>query len=583
MNNDNQTSPTKKGALTILSNPWLASLLCVIVFFFLYLFVFRPGYQVDDDITMIQLVSGALGGVSVPFMVFSNIVLGFILNFLYRLPTNLNWEILIFFGIQFVSTWCLAYIIFSLPLKPIYKFFGIMVVLLSDSIFLLNITFTTTAAFAVISGFVSILAATYNGFHFPKRMLVFGSLLIVAGSLIRIESFLLVLLLIFPASILIHRFFSPKLLIVILVVTIFVVMLFYLFNILYVKSSSQWESFYTYNDVRSQLQDTPRVHLSNVKDTYTDVGWNFNDYRLFMSWFFPDQQLFSLSNLQYLVLHIPGTEKNVFSAAVSYFYPKPVFDDVDSFPYFFMIMAGLLALTIYPSLRKAILPLILLLLTFLVLIVYLIWTEKVPLRVWDSFLATISIFGLFILLWTQLNADQSQPQSQVRNVFAFIVPGLLCVATLFALNYAMTTTKLNVQRQAAYQNELSDIRTLQAQGKIQSNALIVAPAMGIPLVWSNPMFLDLPSAQYIEMGWLTFSPSYYNALHEFNVQSLPAGFYQNDNVYLMVKVNLRASVVEFIADHARVVVIPQLIYSPPNYDFDPTYNNVRLYKLILQK
>lgn len=171
----------------------------------------------------------------------------------------------------------------------------------------------------------------------------------------------------------------------------------------------------------------------------------------------------------------------------------------------------------------------------------------------------------------------------MRNVFAFIVPGLLCVATLFALNYAMTTTKLNVQRQAAYQNELSDIRTLQAQGKIQSNALIVAPAMGIPLVWSNPMFLDLPSAQYIEMGWLTFSPSYYNALHEFNVQSLPAGFYQNDNVYLMVKVNLRASVVEFIADHARVVVIPQLIYSPPNYDFDPTYNNVRLYKLILQK
>lgn len=385
MNHDNQTSPTKKGALTILSNPWLASLLCVIVFFFLYLFVFRPGYQVDDDITMIQLVSGALGGVSVPFMVFSNIVLGFILNFLYRLPTNLNWEILIFFGIQFVSTWCLAYIIFSLPLKPIYKFFGIMVVLLSDSIFLLNITFTTTAAFAVISGFVSILAATYNGFHFPKRMLVFGSLLIVAGSLIRIESFLLVLLLIFPASILIHRFFSPKLLIVILVVTIFVVMLFYLFNILYVKSSSQWESFYTYNDVRSQLQDTPRVHLSNVKDTYTDVGWNFNDYRLFMSWFFPDQQLFSLSNLQYLVLHIPGTEKNVFSVAVSYFYPKPVFDDVNSFPYFFMIMAGLLALTIYPSLRKAILPLILLLLTFLVLIVYLIWTEKVPLRVWICF------------------------------------------------------------------------------------------------------------------------------------------------------------------------------------------------------
>ena len=31
----------------------------------------------------------------------------------------------------------------------------------------------------------------------------------------------------------------------------------------------------------------------------------------------------------------------------------------------------------------------------------------------------------------------------------------------------------------------------------------------------------------------------------------PPGFYQNDNVYIMVKANLRDSVVEFIADHAR--------------------------------
>ena len=59
-------------------------------------------------------------------------------------------------------------------------------------------------------------------------------------------------------------------------------------------------------------------------------------------------RLFSLSNLQYLVLHIPGTEKNVFSAALSYFYPQPFFDDVDSLPYFFMIAAGLIALATIP-------------------------------------------------------------------------------------------------------------------------------------------------------------------------------------------------------------------------------------------
>jgi hypothetical protein len=320
-----------------------------------------------------------------------------------------------------------------------------------------------------------------------------------------------------------------------------------------------------------------------MKDSYTSVGWNFNDYKLFMSWFFPDERIYSISNIRYLIAHIPGTEKNVFNAALSYFYPKPFFDDVDSLPYFFMIAAGLIGLALYPSLRKAIWPLIVFLLTFLILIFYLIWTEKVPLRIWDSFLSTTSVFGLFILLWTESNADQSRPKIQERSRFVFVVPALLCMASLFALYYAVVTTELNVQRQTAYQNVLSDIKTLQAQGKIQSNALIVSPAVGIPLVWSNPMFLNLPSAQYLELGWLTFSPSYYDVLHEFNVQSLPAGFYQNDNVYLMVKPGLLDNVIEYIFDHAGVVAVPQLIYSSPNYDFDPAYNNVRLYKLILQK
>src|SRR5271157_2017511 len=179
MNKDNQTLSTKKGVLAVLSIPWLASLLCAISFFILYLFVFRPGYQVDDDITMIQLASGYLGGIAVPFMVFSNVVLGFLLNFLYRMPTNLNWEILIFFWINFLSVWCLVYVIFTLPLKSTYKFFGVLVIFLSDSLFLLNITFTTTATFAVISGFVSILMVAYRRSSLTRRMLFFGGLLIL--------------------------------------------------------------------------------------------------------------------------------------------------------------------------------------------------------------------------------------------------------------------------------------------------------------------------------------------------------------------------------------------------------------------
>jgi len=580
----NKPSLTLRGrAGFLLSTHWFTSLFCVVAFFGLYLFVFRPGYQVDDDITMIQIASGYLGGQPLPFLVFSNVALGFLLNFLYRLPTQLNWEILIFFGIHFLSAWCLTYIIFCLSLKSVYKILGMLIVLLSDSLFLLNITFTTTASFAVISGLVPVLAVAYDGSRFPRRLLIFGGSLMLAGSLIRIESFLLVLLLTFPTFIFIQHWFRLKAWMVSLGVVFLAIVSFYAFNAVYVKSSPQWASFYAYSDVRSLLQDTPRVHLLTVKDAYSDVGWNFNDYKLFMSWFFPDEQLYSLPNLQYLVLHNPGTERNVLSAALSYFYPKPFFDDMDSIPYFFMMAAGFMALAIHPSLRKAVWPLTVLLLTFLILIVYLIWTEKVPLRVWDSFLSTTSVFGLFVLLWAGSRTDPSRSEIGAHSRLGFIVPTLVSVAGLFALHYAITTTELNIQRQAAYQQILSDLKTLQAQGKIQQNALIVSPALGIPLAWSNPMVLDLPGVQYMDMGWLTFSPSYYNVLHEFNVQSLPAGLYRNDDIYIMIKANLMDSVVEYVFDHTGLVTVPQLIYSSPNYDFDSTYNNVKLYKLNLQK
>ena len=75
-------------------------------------------------------------------------------------------------------------------------------------------------------------------------MFIFGGLLILAGSLIRIESFLLVLFLIIPSLMVAYRFFHFKDLIIGSGIAIFVVALFYLFNIIYVKSSPQWDYFF---------------------------------------------------------------------------------------------------------------------------------------------------------------------------------------------------------------------------------------------------------------------------------------------------------------------------------------------------
>ena len=83
-----------------LLQPWVAAFLSSAAFFAIIFLFFRPGYAVGDDISIISLASGYLGGKPLPFLVYSNVLLGFILNPLYASAPTLNWEILFFIVIN---------------------------------------------------------------------------------------------------------------------------------------------------------------------------------------------------------------------------------------------------------------------------------------------------------------------------------------------------------------------------------------------------------------------------------------------------------------------------------------------------
>ncbi len=564
---------------------WTASLPLVILFFVLHLLVFRPGYQVDDDITMISLASGYLGGKPVPFLIFSNVILGFLLNLLYRLPTRLNWEILLFIALNFFSVFCLVDLILSLPSKTGVKIVGILAVLLADSYFLLSITFTMIAAFAAIAGFCSILAAAHLRDGAGRRYYIFGGILIFAGGLIRIESVLLVLLSIGASVILMHRSFNLKSLIIASVGIGFLVSGSFLFDKFYVQSHADWQAFYTYNDVRSSIQDTPRIRdPEKFRNAAEQIGWFPVDARMFASWFIADENTFSLDNLRRLADRLPGAQQNPLGAAVAYFYPHTVPAELASvsYPYILIIAAALLSAAVYSSLRQTAFPLLALLLSAAVLFVYLIWTQKVPARVWYSFLATVAIFGFFIVAWSKADAAESPTRGAgiLKRTGLFLVFALMLAALVLIALQAVIVSAANIEKQNDYQEILSNINILQAQGKIQQNALIVVPAMGIPLEWSNPMALDFPKVQVLELGWLAFSPSYRDVLERYHSYPLLSGLYQKDNVYLMTRANLIGGVVQFTQLHTGAVLQadPIFILDYPGLD-NGAYTNTVLYKL----
>jgi len=540
----------------------IVSFLCATTFFTLYLSIFRLSYLVNDDLTMISLVSGYLGGKPVPFMVYSNVIWGFLLIPLYAIHSSLNWEIWLFLLINFLSVWALVYIAVSRPLPAIYKIAGVLAILTCDGFFLLNITFTLIATFAALAGSCLILMTAYSLIPMKRQLLVYGGLLILIGSLIRIESVFLVLLVILPSSLIIYRVFDIKVSAITFGITIIMIAGCYAFDKIYVGMHPDWNSYYAYSDVRSMIFDTPRAHIENIGDVLPDVGWTWNDYELFMNWFFPDQKVYSLSKLQYLVDHVSDQEGSMSGAMLSYFHFHHIFNARDGFPYLLIITATWLLALVHQSLRRALPALAALLVSSLILILYLVWKENVPLHVWYSFLATVGIFGLCVLNWNMIAAKSRHPNPAKKalsriGASAFLI--MTAVALSLVLYWALIITKENISKQSAYQQTLTDLDVLQAQGKIPSNTLIISPAAGIPIEWANPLFLNLPNVHYFQMEWLTFSPVYDEVLRSYGVESLPAGIYQKNNIYLTTKTSMIPSIVQSIRENERVDVQPELI------------------------
>ena len=573
-----QTAATTGTKPRLLSRPLIGSLLPAAAFFALYLLVLRPGYDVNDDVDIIGLASGYFTGKPVPYLPNSNVLWGLLLGQFYALPAGLNWEVLFFIAINFASVWVLLFIVFSRRSRTAQRLFGMTVVLVCDAYFLLNITFTTISAFAALAGVCALLMATAPQSRLRPGLLVAGAGLVLTASLIRLTPMLLVLLIILPALLLSCRSFDIRKLIYAAGATGLLVLGCYALNLFFVGQSPAWSAFYKFNVARESLKDTPR--MANIQDQYRDIGWSKNDLREFSGWFFPDKELYSTDKLQYLVTHVSNTQKSKLLTVTTF---AGLLVSPPALPYLLVILAGWLAMLLQGTLRRAVLPLSLLTATFLAVGVYVAWAMKLPYRVLLPGLAADAIFGLCILDWAGSGEAELHSRQSGHPYLSRILSGsillLLLAAAASVLVQSVLTTQINLQQQTAYDRVLSDLNALQAQGRIDQNALILSPAYGIPLEWSDPLAMDFPRIRFLDMGWLTLSPAYDEMLREFAVPSIPAGFYQKNNVYLMTRADSLEGILEYIKEHEGVEVQATGIYALPDTPFGAQYNSVHLYQL----
>ena len=551
---------------------WLAALIVAALFLAVHLLVFRPGYAVNDDISMIAIAAGYPGGQPLPFLMFSNVLLGLLLNLLYRLPGALNWEIWIFLTLQFLSVWGLLAVILSGPWRRTWKAVGILLVVSCASTFLLEITFTTTAGLTALAGCCLILAACRARAEVDRKLLAFGGLLIFAGSLVRLESALLALLLMLPLLGLGRGAFRYRYLAFGLLAAGLLVAGGFVFDRLYLAASPAWQTFAIYNQARSAVQDTPR--LANLGSAIRQVNWSANDLKMFAHWFFPDAHTFSLPRLDYLIRHVPGTTTSLGGAIRS---AAGRWLSLTASPYVLSLAGLWLALLAFARRRRTVLSLSVLTLALLALSVALAWSAKLPNRVLELLLVDGLLFGFFLLAW-------SEPSGRLKPFVgraAGIVVGLLLAAALvLVVGRAVLDTRASRSEQSAYRQILSQLDGLGRSGVLPADALVVSPAYGIPLEWANPLVLDFPQVAYLDLGWKTFSPVYDRLLRQRGAASLDGGLLAGGKLFLMSSTDLANGVAQFLQEHdqARVTALP--LYSLPNAPAAPEYDDVHLFRFV---
>jgi hypothetical protein len=565
----------------VLDPNWV-SFLSTSIFFFIYLFIFHPGYGINDDPKIISLFAGYPGGNPAPYFVNSNILIGLILKPFYGLHTSINWEILLFFAVNFLSMWGLLQIILSGSTSRRQQIVSGLVALACDAYFVLNITYTNIASFACLSGICLFFATFRSTTDLNKMTIACGTALIFISSLIRFETLPLILSMALPGVIVSRGYFKIKKLALGLIIPCVFVSGGYLFNRAYLHFLPDWHQYDIYNKTRVLIDDTHR--FENMHTEIRFIGWSSNDQELFAHWFYPDQRIYSLGHLQYLVQNISGITNNKIEAAKSFAY-RLITPGLS--PYMVVILALGLWLLSSGFFKKAWLPLLAIFSICLAENLYLAWAWKIADRTIYSTVAAAVILGIVFMNWfSDGNSNGFSTKGWKPGIQRF----LLYASALFAilsiglfLNQSIQTTELNLNKKTAYKNILTDLDGLKIAGAIPPNSLIISPAHGLPLEWSNPFTLNFPNTDYLDTGWITFSPFYEHILQDFDIQSLPDALYKNNNIYLMTKSTFTVFLGRYYQEHENITVTFQPIYSMPNEFNIPGYDDIRLYKVVKLK
>ena len=559
----------------------LFSFLISFLFFCVYLLIFPIAYDTNDDILIVQLLSGYIGGVPQEFPVYSNVILGLLFRYLFNINNQINWVVIFYLVIDFLSIWSLIYTFLSARINLLSKFFGITVIFLFNIYFLSALTYTTISAISSLAGLLAINSMILEKKTVFSSQYWTGLVFLIIGCLIRFEAACMVVLLFIPLVIFnLKQFLNNRKAVLCILLPALIISTSILFNHYYLVSHPAWYDYVQYNKIHQQLRDTPRSQsLEKSVTLQQSVEWSQNDTYLFTYWFNLDQQVVSESKMRSLVTQISNWNSDIsetLNALKSTLLNFPTLD----FLYFSLACFIVFLLSSRKSKSLFCALLIIFILSFVFII--LSWGYKLPPRVCIPMLFTFSILVLLLPAWNEKNCYSVIPNETSRIIFT---SGIFMVVILLFFGRHLFSRPFEQKQEFTARHEyydkiLTEINSQYSKGIFTENSLVLAPDASFPFFSMNPYSIDFPKVDILSGGWNSFSPLYDAQFKQHDLSIEPVSYIDEPDLYILSYSMMMSNVEQFYFEHYGINITCDPVYvlgeSGP---IDLSENPIVIYKI----
>lgn len=401
---------------------WAVTGAITLLWFCACMLVFGMRYEVNDDAIISNIAAGAYGTAS-QYVIYPNIVLGYLLKLLYLVSGAFNWFVVLQVALGII---CFAYIgtflLRRLPFLAGCAAFIAFLVLAGTPLFT-SFHYVRYAAVFLATGFL-LLAQHLGQFNYGA---VIGALLVWVGFLVRPHQLVAsggVVCVYF-----IYRFVqlkAPQKRRAAITIAILVCLVAICFGIDWAayRTNSEWAAYVSYNQLRMEISDY-RIYFTS-DELLQAQGVSTTDYQMLVDWLFYDTQRFSAEYLQQLLQVLPSNSignaiRTFIYAAVQALYLKPIN---------LLFTATLLVWLLFSS-KKKWLPFLGTLAGFGAMLLYLAFRARVLDRLTYGLLFAAILFCI-LCIEPKVPENGKAPQKEGAKATVCLA-ALLCVAALPSL------------------------------------------------------------------------------------------------------------------------------------------------------